>query len=365
MSRRPDLGYFDEGHDLTEAAFYADAVAPLGEAHSLPPASFRSLHFYFLEDEAIWSRQWIGIGVHDDIPNAGDILPYTIGHHGLHVQRLNDGGIAGRFNKAQHGGCRVVPLQCQGGKKTACSFTSCGYSRDRKPISATELGDDTPEMHQYFGLRPERLFPVNLRSWGPLIFANVDHAPRAFESGIGTLPVSAFFDNSRNRRLGEQWLEFDADWKLLGEHLSGGSPIEEQDGWIMASGLLSTGEGVRTAWLFPGVILIATEDETCVVILQPTAIGRTLCRISVYGATGGETSFLDRWIGDLRQRAGAAEARHRELVQWATASQPNTIGTPPPLQPNAIGLWAQRRLVDGILTRPTPFIVEPLYSNPR
>lgn len=115
MARRPQLGYFEGGTDLCASETYADSVAPTGPVSLLPMAAYRSLNFAYLEDERVWTRDWVCIGTERDIPRPGDLLPYTLGNHGIHVQRQQDGSLRGAFNSAQHGGCRVVPLQCQGG----------------------------------------------------------------------------------------------------------------------------------------------------------------------------------------------------------------------------------------------------------
>ncbi|CAN0593619.1 unnamed protein product, partial [Ectocarpus sp. 12 AP-2014] len=174
MVRRPDLGYSDEGITFSDPHAFESVCLPFGKATGLPRAAYRSLQFLYLEDEAVWTREWVPVGTAHEIPDEGDILPFTLGYHGVHVQRMSGATLEARFNMAQHGGCRVVPTQCQQGKRTSCSFTSCGYSRDRGPISKSEDQDDTRTMYQYLGLRPERLHPVHVAQVGPLLFLNID-----------------------------------------------------------------------------------------------------------------------------------------------------------------------------------------------
>ena len=113
MDFHPDLGYEDNGVDLTDVSLYKSAKLPFGQAKILPPIAYQSKIFSGLEDEKLWTRNWIAIGSTLEIPNSGDLLPYTVGNHGIHVQKEKDGSLIGRFNKAQHGGCRAVPQQCQ------------------------------------------------------------------------------------------------------------------------------------------------------------------------------------------------------------------------------------------------------------
>lgn len=364
MSHRPDLGYFDDEQDLAAPGFYAECIDPEGPVHTLPPAAFRSLAYTLLEDEAIWTRDWICIGTHESIPGTGDLLPFTIGTHGIHVRRTETGLIA-RFNKAQHGGCRMVPLQCQTGTKTRCSFTSCGYSRDRAAIPAGELGDGTPQMHQYLGLRPERLLTAHARSWGPLILVNLDtHAPDIEASLLGLNRSAGLFGNDKPVRGPERWMEFATNWKFAGQHLAAGDMLAEDvsGGWILSRTMLADGRSAVTAWLFPNLVLIATRSETCVVILQQTAIGQTLCRISVYGDGTASDAF---WQEEIAARAARASAEHADAVRWGTSSRPETIGCTLPLQMHPQGRWLQRTLAERVRRMPRTAIETPLFQNPR
>ncbi|MCL8385593.1 Rieske (2Fe-2S) protein [Xanthobacter aminoxidans] len=362
MTHRRDLGYWDEGSNLVDASFYADA---LGQApRVLPPLAFRSRRFSQLEDEAIWTRDWVCIGSHEAIPKKGDLLPFTVGTHGIHVQRA-DGGIVARFNKAQHGGCRTVPLQCQTGAKTKCSFTSCGYSRDRGAIPAGELGDGTPQMHQYLGLRPERLLTANVRSWGPLIFVNLDLAPAWPDGELAALnQTGRFFGAHKPRRSDEIWLEYAANWKLMGQSLTAGVPVNtERDLWMSATTNLSDGTVARTAWLFPNLVLIGTQDSTVVLILQPTSMGQTQCRLSTYGAD--PCGALPFWREEIRRRAERAEAVHADLARWGTQHRPATIGVALPTQSDGPGAWMQVALAAHLARMPRDAFPQPLYQNPR
>ena len=364
MEHRPDLGYFDEGHDLASPAFYAEAIAPK-DARTLPPAAIRSLAFTRLEDETVWTRDWICVGSHEAIPAVGDLLPFTIGTHGVHVQRTGD-GLAARFNKAQHGGCRTVPLQCQTGAKTKCSFTSCGYSRDRAAIPASELGDGTPQMHQYLGLRPERLLTAHVKSWGPLIFVNLDVAPEWPEQSLKLLNrTMSAFGNEKPQRSEEIWLEFSANWKILGAALAAGEPLGEdrRAGWMLSQTTVADGEPAKSAWLFPNLVLLSDETDTAVAVLQPTAIGRTLCRLSVYGPNPQAT--LARWRAEIETRAAVGEAEHRALSRFGTSHRPETIGQPLPAQESPLAAWMQATLADRVGRAELGPIAHPLFQNPK
>lgn len=347
---RPDLGHRAEGFDLANPAFFADSLDP-GAPRLLPPAAYRALAFAELEDDAVWTRSWLAIGLGAEIPSPGDLLPFTAGHHGLHVQREPDGGLVGRFNKAQHGGCRAVPLQCRTGTKTRCSFTACGYSRDGAVLPAGPDGP-TPAMHQYLGLRPERLLPVAARAWGPLVRINLDPAAAPPEPPREGLTALA----GETRRA-----EFSANWKLAMQALAEGEPLAEASDSLRLTGRLATGELATIAVYFPNLVLIAGRAETCAVMLQPTALGQTLLRIGLLGSGDAESAAAapgrmswDTWLAEIAARMAPAVATQAALT-GPEADDPRPT--------NAAGLWLQRNIAARVLARPAATETQPLYAT--
>ena len=316
MSRRPELGYFDEALDLSSPSTYRQCDDVLGKARLLPLAAYRSLEFAYLEDERVWTRDWVCVGTQQDVSEIGDLLPFTLGNHGIHVRRDPDGELRGAFNQAQHGGCRVVPDQCQGGTKTRCSFTSCGYSRDRMPIKADGAGESDAQAYQYLGLRPERLLPVQVASIGPLIFANTDPNAPAF-NGQDSEASLMFLAKGEWTRLGTSWREYDCNWKLLAQHLLSVDNFVAADGEGLDIGF-GTSAGMKVAWTFPGLLLLRKATELCVVILQPVALGRTVCRVQVFidknTFTAGDQ--LEVWFTSIDERGELAAAYYKELMRW-------------------------------------------------
>lgn len=344
---RPDLGHRAEGRDLADPAFFEGSLDP-SAPRLLPPAAYRALAFSELEDDAVWTRTWLTIGLGAEIPAPGDLLPFTAGHHGLHVQRGADGGLVGRFNKAQHGGCRAVPLQCRTGTKTRCSFTACGYSRDGTVLPAGTEGP-SPAMHQYLGLRPERLLPVAVNAWGPLVRINLDPgagAPEAPPQGLAALA-------GETRRA-----EFSANWKLVAQALAEGARLGEGAESLHLTGRLATGEAAVIAVHFPNLVLIEARGETCAVMLQPTALGQTLLRIGLLGGPGAAPSDLEAswatWLAEIAARLKRAVAVQASL---------DGPGAGPRATADAAGLWLQQRIAARVQARPMPTDIQPLYAT--
>jgi len=73
------------------SAIVATRAHAVRRALSLDADAYHSLAFARIEDDAIWTREWICIGVDEDIVGVGDLLPFTAGDHAVHVQRLAGG----------------------------------------------------------------------------------------------------------------------------------------------------------------------------------------------------------------------------------------------------------------------------------
>ena len=306
MLVHPDMGFVADGVDFLNPASYAECRKPFGLAASMPRAAYISDIFQNLENEKIWTRGWVCIGTAAEIANTGDLLPYTVGDQGIHVQRLESGDVAGRFNKAQHGGCRVIPAQCRTGKKTKCSFTSCGHSRDRDVILGAGLEEMSPLMGQYLGMRPERLVPLKTKVLGPFIFVNVD--PTIGEEH--SLPELEWHP-SWVRQSG-RWREHRANWKIAGKAI-----VEAARNLIERKKI----SGAEAKWHFPNLVTVQFSGLAVAVVLQPTSMGHALWRLSYFAVSDGAAKPLFAEIDEiLNDAASRAEAEQREIAAPQTNS---------------------------------------------
>jgi hypothetical protein len=312
MLTHPDTVYIDEGIDFLDPRLYSACRAPFGLATMLPRRAYTSEVFQRLENEKIWTRDWICIGTSPEISDPFDLLPYTIGQHAIHVQRLPDGGLKGRFNKAQHGGCRTIPAQCRTGKKTRCSYTSCGFSRDRDVILGDALAELSPQAGQYLGAVPERLLPVKVKTCGPLMFANIDPTPDAERPLL--LPEWA----ENLVRLEGHWQEHRSNWKLAGAAI-----VDVARSSLAGGGATNY---VSAEWAFPNLVLVRSRHATLVVVLQPTAMDQTLWRLSFFRPPELSRSAHETARGSLMrlldQAAGQAISQQAK-IELSLASDPS------------------------------------------
>lgn len=350
--RNPELGYFDEGMNLSDAAVYRDACLPFGQATKLPPVAYRSKVFLELESEKIWTRSWVAIGLQQQIPNAGDLLPMTIGMHGIHAQRQADGSISARMNRHQHGGCRFVPEQCRSGRQTKCSITSCNYTRDSDVMLANPNGENTDLMYKFVGLTPERLAAVKFETWGPFLFVNLDPECEPLATQLGGLRAAMGDDFGLSLTLSaKSWIDFKCNWKLAASALSRpAAPGEPVNKYLNAEACYSSIEGpyalsnssAKMVWLFPNLLFSMEDDSIAVVLLQSTGVEKTLARcfwLAPKSETLSQTTerFV-QWTSLIQKHGAQAEKTHRDYAAMGAATH-HDAGTDDLLLEDNIGAY--------------------------
>ena len=392
MKWHPSLGFFDEGFDLAGPLLFEQTARAFGEARTLHPVVYRSKVFADLEDEKIWTRAWVCIGSHYRIPAPGDLLPYTVGNHGIHVQRDHGGDLKGRFNKAQHGGCRSIPQQCQTGKKTRCSYTSCGYSRDRDVIHASELEDNSAAMGQYIGFNPAKLTPITVETAGPLTFVNLDTSTSepSFEFKQLKTRIGACIDPAQ-RFLGRWSLDVPCNWKLVGAALLQKFGIDGTDKRVMAptdaswhdalhlNGYLSPDRAPAGAssfeffWIFPNLLLARFPSYVSAWIIQPTSQTDCVVHLECFAeAKAGILSGDDRGVVEFWASftQGMAEIAAKNQVIFSNTAPPTiTVASGAalnqlPLEVSYGAYWFQKCLATR-MQKTHNYFWNDSYTNPR
>lgn len=316
---------------------------------SSPPAGPGGLA---VEDERIWTRVWACVGVEEQLPAPGDLLPATVGHHGLHVQRRADGGLRAAFNVLQQGSCWTIPAQCGHGHKTNCPYVSCAHSLDTDALQAQD-GAPTREMRQFIGFNPLKLADVPVQTAGSLIFVTLADPPPPLDDQLGTLAAAARLDRGRLRHVARFWAELDCNWKLasdvlfeaLGAPPEGGRLEERLD---IGSAVLGTGTSHGTLWTagaagaawtplvpdddggvrlwraLPNVVFAVLPNHAAAVVAKPTRLDGVALVVCLFAHPRDESAETDEAASALvtAWRAVAAEARNRSRSVRLTGRSP-------------------------------------------
>jgi hypothetical protein len=305
-------------------------------AGSPVPTGLRELA---MEDERIWTRVWACVGVEQQVPASGDLLPATVGHHGLHVQRRPDGGLRAAFNVLQQGSCWTIPAQCGHGHKTNCPYVSCAHSLDTDALAAQD-GAPTREMRQFIGFNPLKLADVPVQTAGPLIFVTLADPPPSLDDQLGSLGEAVRLEPiGRLRHVARFWAELDCNWKLASDALFqalGAPPESERLEERLAAGTAVPGTGtthdelwsagaaaceplglydggVRLWRAFPNVVLAVLPNHAAAIVVKPTRLDGVALVVSLFARHRDEAGKIDEAASALVAgwRAISAEARAR------------------------------------------------------
>jgi len=389
MSLHPELGYFDEGLNLTDPRTYSTVFDVEELASILPPVAYRSRIFAELEDEKLWTRLWCCVGTEQQLSEVGDLLPYTLGNHGIHVQK-NKQGYSGRFNFAQHGGCRFVPAQCQTGKKTKCSYTSCGYSRDRDVIRFSDVDNDTPILRHFVGDMPERMLPVQVETLGGCIFVNVDQNSHSL--GYQTQGIDIHFEATLRNTLDQAgfWQPLEGNWKvgitsifeiiqeqneldLIQINNDSSSSIDntKKSEFLVAQSYKGNYENYLI-WLFPNLLIAKQGSSVARIIIQPTGLNEAIARVRLSIIDGLDNlSILEAkeleeyWKNILCRASRNSKNLHQTYEDWGTPASPDTCDDSLPKSPSRVGYLFQQYLVDRLLAEYNYVWNAPLYTDAR
>jgi hypothetical protein len=305
-----------------------------------------------LEDARIWTQAWVCVGVENQIPDPGDLLPATIGHHGLHVQRQADGGLRAAFNVLQYGSCWTIPAQCGHGHKTNCPYVSCAHSLDTDALPAQD-GAPTPQMRQFIGFNPHKLVFVPVQTVGPLIFVTLADPPPSLDDQLGALGAAARLGPlGRLVHVAHFWAALDCNWKLATDALfqafgtasDSGLPHEQvgmdvrvpdtaashRELWTAGAAaalelLTSDGEGeIRLLRAFPNVLVAVLCNHAAAVVIKPTRLDGVMLVVSLFARRRVETAEYEEAVAALLAawRAITDEARAQSRGLRPTGSSP-------------------------------------------
>ncbi len=149
-----------------------DSIRELPEARTMPAGVYTSEEFFRFEYESVFAREWLCLGHHSQIPNAGDYFTVTVTDEPLIVVRGEDGEIRVLSGICQHRGYPITAEAPAGNAKSfRCPYHWWNYGLDGALTAA-------PEMHKtcdLAALKAESALPaMKVELWHGLIFANMD-----------------------------------------------------------------------------------------------------------------------------------------------------------------------------------------------
>lgn len=202
------------------------ADKPMAEATAMPREIYLSEDILALEQEKIFSREWLCAGRVDDVAEVGDYMTYHIGDQPVVITRGKDDELHAFSNVCLH---RMMPLV--EGRGNAKRFV-CPYHAWTYGIDGTLTGAPHMEKTACFDKKDHKLAGIRLEIWFGWIYVTLNEAATPVAEQLAHLATVV------ERYRMEDFVgivcedaEWETNWKMLNENFMEGYhlPVAHRD----------------------------------------------------------------------------------------------------------------------------------------
>ena len=180
----------------------------IARASTIPARLYNDPVYLELERERIFAHTWQLVGRVEQLREHGQFLTAQVGNDPIVVLRDGD-GLRGFYNVCLH---RAGPVASGCGQRRTlqCRYHGWTYALDGSLIRAPEM-----EGVQNFRADEMHLVPVQVATWGPLVFANTDGKAPPLLEVLEDIPqrVERFGCESMRYVMRKEW-EIACNWKI-------------------------------------------------------------------------------------------------------------------------------------------------------
>lgn len=183
------------------------------EATTFPAEMYTSQEVYQLEKTCIYAKSWYYVGHVSQLSGPGSYFTVEIAEQPLVIVQTKTGELRAFFNVCTH---RAGPVALGSGK---CQRLTCLYHAWSFDLEGNLRGIPDMETAVDFDVEGHALTAVNVDTWGPFIFVNLDPNCQPLAVQLGELP-----EMFKRYRLGD-WARVhsidywtDTNWKLYVEN---------------------------------------------------------------------------------------------------------------------------------------------------
>ncbi|MDB4933198.1 MAG: putative oxidoreductase [Labilithrix sp.] len=181
----------------------------LARAATLPAFAYTDPAILAAEQERIFRRSWEPVGNAVDVAQPGSFLTAEVAGAPIVVTRDASGELRGFYNVCRH---RAGPVAIGKGtrKSLTCRYHGWTYALDGRLVTTPELGEVQDFDRSCHGLRP-----VRVETWGPLVFACLDHAAPPLLTILGAIPdETAAHELAAMKPVARREYEIACNWKV-------------------------------------------------------------------------------------------------------------------------------------------------------
>src|SRR4051812_23128490 len=177
-------------------------------ASTIPARLYNDPVYLELEQERVFAHTWQLVGRTDQVAEHGQYFTADVGPNAIVVLRDGD-RLRGYYNVCLH---RAGPVASGCGKRNTlqCRYHGWTYSLDGTLMRAPEM-----EGVQHFNPAEMHLVPVQVATWGPLVFANLDGKAPPLTDVLEDIPqrVAPFHCEAMQFVTSKSW-EIACNWKI-------------------------------------------------------------------------------------------------------------------------------------------------------
>ena len=335
---------------MTSRPFDIDPA--IERAHTLPGRIYSDPEAWAVQRDRVFARAWHFIGETERVKAPGHVLPFTLLEgcldEPLVLARADDGELHCYSNACTHRGALVV--EGEGHLKSLrCRYHGRKFGLDGRFQSMPEFGGVAG-----FPSSADDLPRVQLRSWGPLLFASIDPLVD-FDEWIAPVRARCDFmplDGARFDAASSRDYDIDANWALYcdnyleefhipyvhRESLAGidyeayrtelfswsnlqyGYAKDGRDAFALPAGHPDAGESLAAFyfWLFPNLMLNFYPWGLSLNLVRPMDVGRTIVSFKQWV---WDPSKRDRGLGSDLHRVEMEDEEVVESVQRGVSSR--------------------------------------------
>jgi choline monooxygenase len=195
---------------------WAGTRAALRSSTGLDPDAYASQDFFDVEQQRVFERAWVCVGMASEVAESGRLLVRSVGSRSIIVTRDQDGTLQGFLNSCRHRGTELAEADCEVANTIRCPYHRWGYALDGRLV-ATPFFDEVPR--DDFDKDDFGLVQVRVNTWGCLLFVCLSEATPPLLDWLGDLPerMAGYDLESWQPRLTQQ-LNIKSNWKLISEH---------------------------------------------------------------------------------------------------------------------------------------------------
>ena len=189
------------------------AALPFERARAMPPDVYTSDDFLALEQEHIFSREWICVGRESALPNKGDYLTTQLVDQPIVVLRDDNNALRAYSNVCLH---RFSTLLSGTGR---CQKVVCPYHGWTYDLQGQLLGGPQMSRSPDFAPKDYRLPEVRLAVWQGWIYITLSNDAEPVAAKLASLyekiehyGVDNYVETFREEHL------WDTNWKILAEN---------------------------------------------------------------------------------------------------------------------------------------------------